>query len=79
MVTVFGEPVEKEPLVALPEAETPGPKTAQLFTEEPLQERVVCEPLFTRSGVAEMVAVGWSTTTEAKAGAEEPPGPVQKT
>ena len=76
---VFGEPVVKEPAVALPETETPGPETVQLFTEEPLQVRVVDEPLLTRAGFAEMVAVGCSTSTEAKAGAEAPPEPVQMT
>jgi hypothetical protein len=81
MVADIGEPVEKSWLPsALPLARVPeGPVTTQEVTPLALQESVVLLPEVPRAGLAEIVAVGESTNTEANAGAEEPPAPEQTT
>ena len=80
MGTDCGEPVEKSwPAFAVPLSEIPGPVTVQDFT--PVALHVMAEGLFgeTRVGLAEMVASGASTSIEANAGSESPPGPVHTT
>ena len=81
MATDIGEPVEKTWLAfAFPLARVPeGPVTAQETTPLALHEMDEVLPEVTRAGLAEMVAVGASTSTEANAGAEEPPAPEQTT
>ena len=76
-----GEPVEKScEALAAPEASVPdGPVTVQESTPLALHESVVLLPGWTRIGLAEMVADGARTSTDAKDGEEEPPAPEQMT
>lgn len=63
------------PLASVPE----GPVTMQDCTPFALHVRVVLLPEARREGSAEMIASGASTSTDANAGRDEPPGPEQMT
>lgn len=59
--------------------ERPVPETVQPVTCDALQDICEVDPACTRVGFAEMMALGARTSTEAKAGADVPPVPVQTT
>ena len=81
MTTDCGEPFVKLRLASeLPLARAPeGPLTTQESTPLALHDTCAVLPDFTRAGVAEIVAFGEATCTEAEAGGEEPPVPEQTT
>ena len=76
-----GEPLVKFRFTSeLPFARAPeGPLTTQEFTPFAIQDSCAVLPDLTRAGVAEMVAFGAATWTEAKAAGEVPPAPEQTT
>ena len=80
LVAEYGEFFEKLLLLsAFPLASIfpEGPVTWQEATPLPLHVMVEVPPVVTRIGFALIVAFGARTVTEANAGAEVPPAPVQ--
>jgi len=63
----------------MPDDERPGPETVQPVTCDALQDICELAPARTRVGFAAMVTLGARTSTDAKAGVDVPPAPVQTT